>query len=347
MAVKTPGGVMQPRMAEMAAEPAPPPHGVESSPTSTGTTTSGTATPATAPPAFTTVEVFYGTDRSADDISSAGWSDYLSHFYLTAAIFGATLLMAYFARLRYIRGLSRSLAYLGAASTFVLGLMAALDCAKLQQSAQRGGVHYGNGRGELALGACQVTIPATHQVGELEAPSILRFEVHEDETKHIVLHSAQALPEETFFKQLQDRVAASPKRDAFVFIHGFNVSFEDAARRTAQMAHDLRYAGAPVFYSWPSQAGLLKYTIDETNAEWTVPHLERFLQEVAAQSGAESISLIAHSMGNRAMTRALQRLRASRAIARCFVKWCSRRPTSTQTCSSAKSRRRSSAPPIA
>jgi Alpha/beta hydrolase of unknown function (DUF900) len=34
-------------------------------------------------------------------------------------------------------------------------------------------------------------------------------------------------------------VAASPSRDAFIFVHGYNVSFPDAARRTAQIAFDL------------------------------------------------------------------------------------------------------------
>ncbi|WP_429550866.1 alpha/beta hydrolase [Paraburkholderia sp. MM5477-R1] len=38
-----------------------------------------------------------------------------------------------------------------------------------------------------------------------------------------------------------------------LFIRGFKVGFVDAARRTAQMAYDLGFDGAPVFFSWPSQ----------------------------------------------------------------------------------------------
>ena len=62
-----------------------------------------------------------------------------------------------------------------------------------------------------------------------------------------------------------------------------------------------------------SQAAMLVYTVDENNAEWTVPHLEAFLddiRDVAARSGAHSIYLIAHSMGNRPLTWALQRIAA-------------------------------------
>ena len=61
-------------------------------------------------------------------------------------------------------------------------------------------------------------------------------------------------------------------------------------------------------YSWPSQEGLLSYIVDETNVAWTVPHLKDLLVGVARQSGAKSVHLIAHSMGNRALTSALREL---------------------------------------
>ena len=48
--------------------------------------------------------------------------------------------------------------------------------------------------------------------------------------------------------------------------------------------------------------------MDETNAEWAVPDLKRFLADLGARSGARKIHLIAHSMGNRALTNALREL---------------------------------------
>ena len=56
----------------------------------------------------------------------------------------------------------------------------------------------------------------------------------------------------------------------------------------------------PAFFSWPSQGSLLGYLVDETNVAWSVPHLKEFLVGVAKQSGARSVHLVAHSMGNRA-----------------------------------------------
>src|SRR5262245_28654371 len=91
-------------------------------------------------------------------------------------------------------------------------------------------------------------------------------------------------------------------------IHGYNVTFEDAARRTAQIAYDLGFSGAPVFYSWLSQGTVTSYTIDESNIEWTQASLRIFLEDFFARSTAHNVYLIAHSMGNRALTHAVSSL---------------------------------------
>jgi esterase/lipase superfamily enzyme len=102
-------------------------------------------------------------------------------------------------------------------------------------------------------------------------------------------------------------------RQVFVFLHGFGVSFNDAARRTAQLAYDLKFDGAPIFFSWPSRAqlSLLDYTKDEDSVRWAVDDLEKFLREVAAKSGASKMYLIAHSMGNRCLTEAIKGMNLS------------------------------------
>jgi esterase/lipase superfamily enzyme len=48
--------------------------------------------------------------------------------------------------------------------------------------------------------------------------------------------------------------------------------------------------------------------VDETNAEWARLDFETFLKDFAAQSDAEHIYLIAHSMGTRVLTGALKEL---------------------------------------
>ena len=164
---------------------------------------------------------------------------------------------------------------------------------------------FSSGRGVLTYGICEVSIPRHHIIGELEAPSIWRLEFREDTEKHVVLLSVVPKEKGEYFSDVAKRVKESSGKKLFIFVHGYKVTFKDAARRTAQMSYDLGFDGAPVFYSWPSQGNLGGYLEDETNIEWTENHLIDFISDVVERTDAENIYLIAHSMGNRAMTRAL------------------------------------------
>jgi esterase/lipase superfamily enzyme len=162
--------------------------------------------------------------------------------------------------------------------------------------------------GKLQYGKCTISIPKIHKMGKLESPSLLKLEFRSDPDKHIVLTYTTCLEEELYFEQVRAYVAKSAKKEAFVFVHGYNVSFEDAARRTGQIAFDLGFIGAPIFYSWPSNDKVADYMKDETNITWSAPHFQRFLTLLSQNSGAERIHIIAHSMGNRAVCDALKAL---------------------------------------
>ncbi len=162
--------------------------------------------------------------------------------------------------------------------------------------------------GKIHYGECEVSIPKSHRMGKLETPSLLRLEFRPNPDKHIVLNKTTILPAEGFLQQIRASVDKSARKEAFVFIHGYNVSFEDAARRTGQIAFDLNFIGAPIFYSWPSNSRVADYIKDETNITWSFPHFEAFLQMLSRHSGAERIHVIAHSMGNRAVCEALKNI---------------------------------------
>jgi esterase/lipase superfamily enzyme len=176
---------------------------------------------------------------------------------------------------------------------------------------------YGGGRAQtddLQLGTLDVSIPRDHRMAVIERPSILKFEFREDPEKHVVLLSVTPRSEQEFYSELAAKVDSSPGKDAFVFVHGFDNSFEEAAWRTAQISYDLGFQGAPIMYSWPSKGKLSDYTADEATIDWTSAHLEKFLEAVAAQSHATTVHLIAHSMGNRALTRALAAIAAQHPV---------------------------------
>lgn len=171
---------------------------------------------------------------------------------------------------------------------------------------------FGENRSTLTFGACEVSIPRDHRMGILEAPSIWRLEVREDPAEHVVLLRTAIASKDAFFADVAARVRVSKAGNAFLFVHGYNVTFEDAARRTAQITYDLGFDGAPTFYSWPSQGSTTAYTVDEQNIEWTQANLRIFLEDFFARSDAQSVYLIAHSMGSRALTRALASLLSER-----------------------------------
>lgn len=176
---------------------------------------------------------------------------------------------------------------------------------------------YSSQRGRrLELGRALVTVPKAHQAPAIERPWALRvpylnvtlYQESEDPEKHFTLKSVAALTEDEFLKLVQERLAASKdyKDHALIFIHGYNTTFEYAIYRSAQISYDLKFDGASFAYSWPSGGGLASYTYDRESAAQAEPYLRKFIDLVAQKSGAKSVSIIAHSMGNQVALRVLR-----------------------------------------
>ena len=255
--------------------------------------------------------MFYATDRLAVDTGPQKLAQQISR-YLPTAISGLITLALALVALGKRRPGVWMLVGLGALVSLGLGYQATSGTLIAVRRSGHVGPIYTSDRsrtGQTELGICEVTIPKSHTVGELEAPSILRLEIKPDADKHVILSKTERLADDRFYELLRARVAASPRKELFVFVHGFNVTFEDAARRTAQIQKDLDYQGAPIFFSWPAHDKfILTYKADEANVSWSASHLKKFLLDVTRESQAQSISLIAHSMGNRALTAALKEL---------------------------------------
>jgi esterase/lipase superfamily enzyme len=166
--------------------------------------------------------------------------------------------------------------------------------------------------GSLHLGQVDVHVPREHRVGYVERPAWWRL-WRENKDKDFVITRFEEQQSGEFFLDLRATIGKSSGKQAFVFVHGFNVPFDAAVYRTAQLAYDLDFDGAPILYSWPSEGKLTGYPTDLNNNEWTVDHLSTFLRQVSAESGAQTVHLIAHSMGNRALVNALAQLAASPA----------------------------------
>jgi esterase/lipase superfamily enzyme len=170
---------------------------------------------------------------------------------------------------------------------------------------------------QLTFGTAAVSIPREHRMGGMESPSLLKFEFRPDPAKHIVLLSVSRFDGSAeFLHRLGRALNERPERQLLVFIHGFNVSFGGAIKRTAQIAYDLDFPGIPIAYTWPSQAKLsaVAYVKDTNAADVTAAHLRDFLTALATRTGAARIHVIAHSMGNRVLARALADMSVDRSL---------------------------------
>jgi esterase/lipase superfamily enzyme len=191
-----------------------------------------------------------------------------------------------------------------------------------QQEPNASRIAYNAERGRrLELGRALVTVPKVHEVPQIERPWALRipyfnvtiYEEEEDPKKHFTMREIRVLSKDEFLKLVRERIAGSNryKDHALIFVHGYNTQFDHAVYRTAQISYDLKFDGAAFVYSWPSGGAVASYTYDRESAGAARPYLREFLDLVIKESGAKSISLIAHSMGNQPLLEVLKDMKAA------------------------------------
>ncbi|MBI2808106.1 MAG: alpha/beta hydrolase [Planctomycetes bacterium] len=143
-----------------------------------------------------------------------------------------------------------------------------------------------------------LTLANTQELGRLKPPVA---QVAAGDDKSVITQTAAqeiAAQRNEFCELLRGRLAQTSHKDVFIFIHGYNNTFEDAVFRAAEVWHFMGRVGVPVAYSWPAGLGGLRgYAYDRESGEFTVTHLRRFIQTIAECPDVERIHLIAHSRG--------------------------------------------------
>lgn len=184
-------------------------------------------------------------------------------------------------------------------------------------------VDYGSDRGRrLELGRAMVSVPKAHQVPQVERPWAITipyfnykiYEEKEDPKKHFIMQEIKDYTQAELLALVKERLMKSArfKDHAFVFVHGYNTSFDFAVYRAAQIAYDIKFDGAPFVYSWPSGGGIASYTYDRESSAQAEPYFTDFLKMVTQKTGAKHVSVIAHSMGNQLLLRVLQDLQRTK-----------------------------------
>lgn len=110
---------------------------------------------------------------------------------------------------------------------------------------------------------------------------------------------------------VREELQKTPRKEVYVYVHGYNNTFADGAYRAAQLWHFAGRGGVPVLFSWPAgSSGLLQgYTRDRESGEFANPHLKRFIQDLATCDEVQKIHFIAHSRGTDILGTAIRELR--------------------------------------
>jgi esterase/lipase superfamily enzyme len=179
----------------------------------------------------------------------------------------------------------------------------------------RGNGFSGDRHDRVTHGRVEVYVPEAHRFGETGAAfwrKLLRFDLRDDRLR---VQHIEPQERNVFFSEIQAAAGAARENGetphALFFLHGFNVTFEDAAIRAAQIGFDLKAPGATAFFSWPSRGSVTAYPADEASIEGSEQAITDFLVDFTQNCGAEKVHVIAHSMGNRGLLRALQRIAAN------------------------------------
>lgn len=118
------------------------------------------------------------------------------------------------------------------------------------------------------------------------------------------IESLTALGEGAFLNRLR----MNADRPIVIFIHGYNNSFADSIRRGATIQEDIAAKSTVISYTWPSDGELLSYGYDESSTDTAEQNFKLFMDKITGAVDAENISIIAHSMGSRLLTKYLASL---------------------------------------
>lgn len=114
---------------------------------------------------------------------------------------------------------------------------------------------------------------------------------------------------EQFRDEVRSRLAKTPRKDVYVFVHGYNNNFEKAVSTIAAIWHFLPRQGVPIAYTWPAgMGGLRGYFYDRESGEYSIFHLKEFMRILVSIPEMEKVHFIAHSRGTDVLLTALREI---------------------------------------
>lgn len=174
-------------------------------------------------------------------------------------------------------------------------------------------VSFSGDRGsELSFGLVVVTVPKERaaQKGSRSATNAPSTDVGVADTQRLAMHCIEVIDNAQIVEAAVRRLGNSKTypSEVLIFVHGFNVSFDGAVRRVAQIAHDIKFDGGTFLFSWPSRETVKDYFTDRETVDIAAEDFQIFLEKIVAKTNARKVHFIAHSMGNMVLLRALRNM---------------------------------------
>jgi hypothetical protein len=138
---------------------------------------------------------------------------------------------------------------------------------------------------KLRFGFCRVEIPKSHKFGSLGSPdpSGVVQRVKSDGALRITQRSVWSVEKGSAgFVTSVRKALGKTRNQILVYIHGYNVSFDNAILRAAQIGSDLKIPVTTAF-CWASKGSLEWYTADEDTIGGERQSSGRFPVAVASQ----------------------------------------------------------------
>ncbi|MCC7194965.1 MAG: alpha/beta hydrolase [Gemmatimonadaceae bacterium] len=172
------------------------------------------------------------------------------------------------------------------------------------QSDQPAGRYSGEDADSLQYASVLVNVPPYRNRGIGELPRRSSFSRAPNPEREFFVSGVLPTDSARFVQRLAADLALTKSRDVLVFVHGFNVSFEDAVLRAAQLAVDVGFDGAVVVLDWPSAGSVTQYVRDLQEARNGGFFLLRALTGVIPAAQPDRVHVLVHSMGAEVLARA-------------------------------------------
>lgn len=107
------------------------------------------------------------------------------------------------------------------------------------------------------------------------------------------------------------RLAAAPRKEVVLYVHGYANTFQDASFTMGELCHFLGREFVCAIFTWPaggSRGLFFGYNVDRESGEFAVNHLKQALRLIADTPGVEKMHLLAHSRGTDVLVTALREL---------------------------------------